>query len=281
MNTRILIAALITFAAAACTRPESDLLQGYGEADYTYVSSQDAGLIGEVLVREGDAVAAGQALFSLDPNRLGYSADSAGAEAAAASAAVNTARASQMLAQRNYDRGAALFERGFYPRANLDADRAALDAANAALQQAQRQARAASANTDLARERLSDMAAAAPVAGIVERVFHRRGEVVAAGQPIVALLAPENMKVRFFAPERLLSELRVGGRVLVRCDGEDCDEPLRATISFISSEPQFTPPIIYSLEQRQKLVFLVEARLDGAAGPVRPGMPVDIELAPP
>jgi HlyD family secretion protein len=277
MKTRRFAVVVIALAAAACARPESDVLQGYGEADYIYVSSQDAGLIGEVLVREGDAVTAGQAIFSLDPNRLSYSADSAGAEAAAASAAVNTARANQVLAQRNYDRGAALFERGFYPRANLDADRAALDAANAALQQAQRQARAANANTDLARERLSDMAAAAPVAGIVERVFHRRGEVVTAGQPIVALLAPENMKVRFFAPERMLSQLRVGGRILVRCDG--CGEPLAATISFIASEPQFTPPIIYSLEQRQKLVFLIEARLDGGDGPVRPGMPVDITLA--
>jgi HlyD family secretion protein len=75
----------------------------------------------------------------------------------------------------------------------------------------------------------------------------------------------------------MLSQLRVGGRILVRCDG--CGEPLAATISFIASEPQFTPPIIYSLEQRQKLVFLIEARLDGGDGPVRPGMPVDITLA--
>jgi HlyD family secretion protein len=275
--------ALLAFCllATACDRVETGMLQGYGEADYTYVSSQDSGVITEVLVREGAAVTAGQALFSLDPDRLSYNADSAGAEAAAAAAAVSAARANQLLAQRNYDRGAALFARGFYPRANLDADRAALDAANAALMQAQRQARAANANTALARERLSDLAGAAPVAGTIERVFHRQGEVVSAGQPIVALLARENMKVRFFAPEPMLSQLRVGARVLVHCDGEGCGEALPATINFIARDPQFTPPIIYSLDQRQKLVFLVEARLDDANGPVRPGMPVDVEIVPP
>jgi HlyD family secretion protein len=277
MKTRFQVLALGLLAA--CAQPATDLLQGYGEADYIYVSSQDAGVISELMVREGDAVEAGQAIFALDAERLSFNAETAGAEAAAAAAAIGAARANQALARRNYDRGAALFERGFYPRATLDADRAALDAANAALEQAQRQARAADANTELARERVADLGGVAPVAGTIERVFHRRGEVVAAGQPIVALLAPENMKVRFFAPEPLLSQLRVGGRVLVHCDGEGCGAPLPATISFIASEPQFTPPIIYSLEQRQKLVFLVEARLDGA-GPIRPGMPLDVELAP-
>jgi HlyD family secretion protein len=109
-------------------------------------------------------------------------------------------------------------------------------------------------------------------------MIHRQGEVVAAGQPIVALLAPQNMKVRFFAPEAALAQLAVGGRVSVSCDG--CAEAASATISFIASEPQFTPPVIYSLDQREKLVFLVEARLDAPA-PIRPGMPVDVRLVAP
>jgi HlyD family secretion protein len=99
---------------------------------------------------------------------------------------------------------------------------------------------------------------------------------VAAGQPIAALLAPTNMKVRFFAPEDMLAQLPVGARVLVSCDG--CGEPAEATISFVAQEPQFTPPVIYSLDQREKLVFLVEARFDGESR-VRPGMPVDIRIA--
>jgi HlyD family secretion protein len=266
----------LALLAAACGKPASDAMQGYGEADYLYLSSQDAGIVGEVFVREGDAVAAGAQVFRLDPERLSYGAQSAEAQRSAAAAAVTTAQAEATLAQRNYARGAQLAEQGFYPRARLDSDRAARDAANARLAQARREAAAAGAETGLARERVNDLSGAAPRAGTIEQIFHRPGEVVAAGQPIVALLPPENMKVRFFAPEELLSRLRVGETVNVSCDG--CEQPVPATISFIAREPQFTPPVIYSLDQREKLVYLVEARFDRTV-PIRPGQPVDIRLA--
>jgi len=103
------------------------------------------------------------------------------------------------------------------------------------------------------------------------------GKVVPAGQPIVALLTPENMKVRFFAPQAMLSRLPVGARVMVSCDG--CGAPLPAVVSYVAREPQFTPPVIYSLEEREKLVFLVEARFSEET-PIRPGMPVDVRIAP-
>jgi HlyD family secretion protein len=270
----VITLALLT---AACGERASDLMQGYGEADYIYLSSQDPGVVGQVLVREGDRVDAGARVFSLDPERLSFGAQSAAAQRSAAGAAVNTAQADATLAARNYARGLELFEQGFYPRARLDADRAARDAANARLAQTRREAAAAGAQTELAQTRVNDLAGIAPVAGTIEQIFHRQGEVVNAGAPIVALLAPENMKVRFFAPEAMLAELAVGARVMVSCDG--CgDAAFPATVSFIAREPQFTPPVIYSLDQREKLVFLVEARLD-AAGPVRPGMPVDVRLA--
>ncbi len=273
---RMLVISL-ALLAAACGERAPDLMQGYGEADYIYLSSQAPGVVGQVLVREGDRVDAGARVFSLDPERLSYGAQSAAAQRSAAVAAVNTAQADATLAARNNARGLELFEQGFYPRARLDADRAARDAANARLAQTLREAAAAGAQTELAETRVTDLAGIAPVAGTIEQIFHRQGEVVNAGEPIVALLAPENMKVRFFAPEAMLAELAVGARVLVSCDG--CgDAALPATVSFIAREPQFTPPVIYSLDQREKLVFLVEARLD-APGPVRPGMPVDVRLA--
>jgi HlyD family secretion protein len=272
---RFLILSLVVLAAA-CGREPPSVLQGYGEADYIYLSSQDAGVVGELLVREGDFVEAGARIFRLDPQRLSYGAQSAAAQRAAAAAAVRTAQAQATLAQRNYARGAQLAERGFYPRAQLDADRAARDVANAQLAQARREAAAAGAETGLAEERLNDLVGAAPVAGTIEQIFHRQGEVVAAGAPIVALLPPENMKVRFFAPEAMLTRFPVGARVLVSCDG--CAAPVEARVSFVAAEPQFTPPVIYSIDQREKLVFLVEARFDGAT-PIRPGMPVDVRIA--
>lgn len=272
---RILILSLFLLATA-CGREGPTMLQGYGEADYIYLAAQDAGVVGELFVREGDAVEAGARVFRLDPERLAYGAESAGAERAAAAAAVRTAQAQATLAQRNYARSAELAERGFYSRARLDADRAALDVARAQLAQARRQAAAAGAETGLAEERLNDLAGAAPTAGTIEQIYHRQGEVVSAGQPIAALLPPANMKVRFFAPEAMLAQFPVGARVLVSCDG--CADPVEARVSFVAREPQFTPPVIYSLDQRDKLVFLIEARFD-AATPIRPGMPVDVRLA--
>lgn len=261
---------------ASCGAGEPDTMQGYGEADYVYLSSQEAGVVSEVYVREGQTVEAGAPIFSLDPSRLSLSAQTAEAQRGAALQAVRTAEAEATLAQRTYARGLELSERGFYPRARLDADRAQRDAAAARLAQAQREAGALNAQTGLARERLRDLEGAAPAAGVIQRIYHRPGEVVAAGAPIASLLPPENMKVRFFAPEASLARLPVGARVLVSCDG--CPDSVEATVSFVAREPQFTPPIIYSLEQREKLVFLVEARFS-SPGPIRPGMPVDVRLA--
>lgn len=273
--TRTMILAL-TLALTACSARTSEIMQGYGEAEYIYLASQDPGVIGELFVREGDQVEAGAPVFRLDPERLSYSARSAEARRTAAAQAVATAQAESTLAQRNYARGLELFQQGFYPRARLDSDRAARDAAAAQLAQARQEASAAGAETGLARERVADLAGRAPQAGAIERIFRRPGEVVGAGEPIVALLPPHNMKVRFFAPQALLTRLPVGARVLVSCDG--CASPLAARVSFVAREPQFTPPVIYSLEQREKLVFLVEARLD-APGAIRPGMPVDVRIA--
>ncbi|HYD72428.1 MAG TPA: HlyD family efflux transporter periplasmic adaptor subunit, partial [Candidatus Binatia bacterium] len=252
---RIIVLAFALLLLVGCGERGGDAMQGYGEADYIYLSSQDAGIIGALLVSEGDAVEAGAQVFRLDTERLGYGAQSAEAQRAAAAAAVRTAQADATLAQRNYARGAQLARQGFYPRARLDADQAARDAANARLAQARREAAAIGAEAGLAEERVSDLAGTAPAAGTIEQIFHRAGEVVAPGQPIVALLPPQNMKVRFFAPEEMLAQLPVGARVLVSCDG--CVEPVAARVSFVAREPQFTPPVIYSLDQREKLVFLV------------------------
>ncbi|MBS0384188.1 MAG: biotin/lipoyl-binding protein, partial [Proteobacteria bacterium] len=110
---RLLILCL-ALIAAACSQPTSDALQGYGEADYVYLSSQDPGIVGALFVREGDRVAAGAPVFRLDPERLGYEAQSASAQHSAAADAVRTAQANAVLAERNYARGAQLAAQGFY-----------------------------------------------------------------------------------------------------------------------------------------------------------------------
>ncbi|MET0181968.1 MAG: HlyD family efflux transporter periplasmic adaptor subunit [Caulobacterales bacterium] len=292
--------ALLAFAlgaallASACERDDALTLQGYGEADYLYLSPQDGGVVSEIAVKEGDQVMQGARLFSLDPSRLTRQAESAAAEQAAAASrtaqsgalaqAVREADSQAVLARTNYQRTSELFGRGFAPRAKLDSDRAAMSAADARARQAraerdaaQRELGAANAQRELARERVSDLDVAAPQAGRIERIYRRAGEVVGAGEPVLALLPPANMKIRFFAPEADLAKLRLGARVNVSCDS--CRDGLTARISYIAREPQFTPPVIFSTEERDKLVFLVEARPEQADA-IRPGLPVDVRIAP-
>ncbi|MEZ5914577.1 MAG: HlyD family efflux transporter periplasmic adaptor subunit [Parvularculaceae bacterium] len=242
--------------------------------------------------QEGDAVAEGEILFTLDPARLSYAAAqaSAAADSAAARAAddgsmtkrIEEAQAALELADRTYQRSRALVKDGAVSREKFDSDAANLKAARARLGQLQgerdamlRDWDAASALASLAERRVADLATAAPSAGRIERIYRRPGEIAAAGEPVLSLLAPANIKLKFFAPEGKLSTLALGDAVRFTCDG--CDAPKTAKISYIAREPQFTPPIIYSLKERAKLVFLVEARPDDPET-LRPGLPVTIEL---
>jgi HlyD family secretion protein len=287
---RRLAVVILAALAASCAQEAERPLTGYVEADLLYLAPQETGLIRELMVEPGDRVAAGDVVFSLDARRAAFSA--AEAEAAAKGAAVRAAEtgalaqqiaeadASVVLARQTYQRTAKLLKEGVITRARYDADAAALKAAEARLASisaergaALRDLDAATAAANLAERRLADMKTLAPAAGVIERVYRRAGEVVAAGEPVASLLAPENLKLRFFAPERMLSSLRIGAPVTFTCDG--CGGDLQASIIFIASEPQFTPPVIYSIEEREKLVYLVEAR-PLTPDALRPGQPVTI-----
>jgi HlyD family secretion protein len=117
----------------------------------------------------------------------------------------------------------------------------------------------------------------APKDALVFDTLYRPGEWVAAGKPVVMLLPPENVKVRFFVPETVVGSIHPGDRVTVRADG--MTEPLAGKVSFISPQAEFTPPVIYSRESRTKLVFMIEARFGGTeGGRLHPGQPVEVEL---
>ncbi|HJS32940.1 MAG TPA: HlyD family efflux transporter periplasmic adaptor subunit, partial [Alphaproteobacteria bacterium] len=144
----------------------------------------------------------------------------------------------------------------------IRAAEAALDSARAALSEAEWQ--------------LSQRRANAPAAARVTETPFRVGEFVRAGATIVELLPPKNVKARFFVPERDLGRIRLGQDTRIACDG--CGEAIAARVTFIASRAEFTPPVIFSQETRQKLVFMIEATpLDGP-GPLNPGQPVDVRL---
>jgi HlyD family secretion protein len=125
---------------------------------------------------------------------------------------------------------------------------------------------------DLAQKRLS-----APQAGLVFDTLYRKGEWIAAGKPAVVLLPPQNIKVRTFVPQPLLAMIHPGDRARVTVDGTAA--PVAGTVRFISPQAEYTPPVIYSRENRQKLVYLVELDFDPAtARQLHPGQPVDVRF---
>lgn len=279
-------------ALAGCSGRSTDSLTGYIEAETLYMAPQEAGVIAEMRVKEGDKVIAGDTLFHMQADRISYQVEQASATAAAAEKRADDAGSfakSVIEAEANLERIAAdykrtqkLFKEGFVSKARLDADRASLTAAQARLEAAravrdaaQEDFQSVRAQAGYAKQRLDDLAVTAPKAGTIERIYRRVGEVAAAGDPVVALLPPENVKLRFYAPERMLSSFSPGAEVSFSCDG--CDGGLKARIAYVATEPQFTPPVIYSLDERDKLVFLIEARPLAPEG-LRPGLPVDIAI---
>jgi HlyD family secretion protein len=279
--------AALALTLGACGDKTSKTMQGYAEADYIYLAPREAGVVRTLTVKEGDPVEVGALIFRLDQGRSNATLqraqaarDASGETAAAQKQAVAEARASVDLVAKTFARTQSLFKSGYVSKAKVDLDRANLDAAQARLRTiaagqkaAQSQTGAASADVRFAREQADDRSAIAPVAGRIERIFLRPGEFAQAGAPVVSLLSPENMKLRFYAPEPLLAQMKLGGVVDVACDG--CAAGLSARISYIANQPEFTPPVIYSKDQRAKLVYLIEARPEQPEK-FRPGQPVDV-----
>ena len=128
--------------------------------------------------------------------------------------------------------------------------------------------------------RLGQKSVAAPMDALVHDTLYVRGEWIPAGSPVVSLLPPQNIKVRFFVPESDFGRLRTGDLISVSCDG--CGEPITAPVTYISPQAEYTPPVIYSRDTRTKLVFLIEARPAPAdAARLHPGQPVDVRLKAP
>lgn len=285
-------------------------LSGYIEGEALYLAAPVAGTVRAVSVTRGQEVAAGQALFVVDPAQVRAQYDQASAEAVAAQAQAQDARKGQRPlelavfeaniaaaearardAQADLRRITPLVRQGWYAPARLDDARAAAEAADAQVRAARRQRDAATlgAREDQVRAadaritqtqaavtgagaRLAEVAPRAPAKARVEDIFFHPGEWAPANQPILSLLPDDRIKVRFFVPERELSAYRVGRSVRFACDG--CAKGLTARIEFVSPRPEFTPPVIYSREARDRLVYLVEAR---PSARLNPGQPVDVE----
>ncbi len=211
--------------------------------------------------------------------------------------AVDRAQAALVLSTNEYHRQKTLYSHGNATKATLDQASMALDRDKASLEEAKRQVEAARipsrsheidaaeaslkqarAQLDQLNIRIGRQTVVAPAAGVIQDVYFRPGEMVNAGQPVVALLPPGNRKVRFYVPQAQLASIQLGARVKVSCDG--CKDGLWGKIFFMSGREEYTPPVIFSDQERAKLVFKIEARLEGEARELPIGLPVSIRLWP-
>ncbi|HSD37080.1 MAG TPA: HlyD family efflux transporter periplasmic adaptor subunit [Rhodocyclaceae bacterium] len=301
---------------AACGQRDADTLNGYVETEPVRVASPVGGRLLSLAVQRGDEVKAGMPLFVLeqDNEAAGLRAAQARVEQAEAqvsdlakgkrsdelaqiAAGLEAARAAARESASILQRQRTLAQQGFVSGADLvnleakrDADAAQVRQFEAQLRTARLPARsdnrdaaraeAAAAKAQLAQSawQLSQKAVAAPVAARVDDTLYRVGEWVPAGSPVVSLQERAAVKLRFFVPQAQLSAVQPGSVVEVSCDG--CGAPMQATVSYIAHEAEFTPPVIYSKESRQQLVFLVEARPAAQdVARLHAGQPVDVRLS--
>ena len=244
---RVLAALVLAAALAGCNETKNPGYQGWIEADMIFVSPDEPGRVIKLNVREGDQVTAGAPLYSVDDDLQ--------------KADLNQNNATLANAQQTYDRAFALSKTGSGTQASLDSAVSAL--------------RVAEARVNTSQTRLTRRSAFAPVSGSIQQIYFREGEMVPGQRPVLSIMPPGNMKVRFFVAGPDLPKLALGDDVRVSCD--NCAGDLTAKIYFIATMAEYTPPVIYSLDERNKLVYLIQAR-PNKPDSLRVGQPVSVFL---
>jgi HlyD family secretion protein len=265
------------------------------------IAAPQPGWITSMEIARGQEVKPGDALFTLDATREIAARDNAYStiiaakeQGSQATAQVAQARAQQaqieadiLRAEQELERQRGLVQTGASPRRDLETAQAGYDSARArrnqalasqtqmtaARRQAEAQQQSAEANLMTAEFNLSQRSVNSLVRGRVQDIYFREGEYANAGVPVVSVLPPQNVFVRFFVPETMVANLEIGQRVHIGCDG--CPPELNGVVSFIAAQAEYTPPVIYSIGNRERLVFKAEARAMSGL-PMRPGLPVEV-----
>jgi HlyD family secretion protein len=305
----------MTLLLSACPESSPDRSQGYVEGEFVYVASPLAGQLEKLAVERGAQVKKGDILFELENVAEQAARNESERRLALAKATLEDARkgkrpseiqsveaqlgqahAALELSMQELARQDKLAKTGATAATDLDKARSTNDqninrvaqleadiktaklgsrddmVAAAEAEVHAREAALAKAEWDLAQKRQD-----ATQDGLVFDTLYREGEWVAAGKPVVVLLPPPNMKVRAFVPQAKSSTIHPGDKVLVYVDGVSA--PFEGKVTYISPQAEYTPPVIYSRESREKLVFMIEARFDDAtAAKLHPGQPVDVEF---
>lgn len=299
---------------SACAAPKP-LAVGYVEGEYALLAPIDVAEVDAVGVKRGDRVKPGERIAQMESRdarialaqakaalaeaqaqladlRIGKRPD----EIAALAAAVDMAKAQAADARRKFERARDLLKKGTGTQADYDTASAAFDTANAQVNQAEanlavgklparpeaikaaaERVMQAQSELNAARWRLSKRVIRAPAAGRVSDIIRNPGDVAGPTAPVVSMLPDGAVKLTLYLPEPSFSSVRIGTQLDVDCDG--CKPGITARVSYVSPDPEFTPPVIYSLETRQKLVYLIEARPTDPDSPLQPGQIVDVRIA--
>ncbi len=303
-----LVSALFT----SCT-PPPPFATGYVEGEYVLIAPVATAQIDALTVARGDRVAPGALLVEMERR----DAEIALAEATAAlaraeselanlregrraeeisviEATLASARAQSAEAERAADRMRNLATRGAATAAQSDDAATAAAVARARVAEAEANlavarlparaqeiaaAEAAVTGAAAAREKaewnLSKRRLTAPSAGTIFDVIRTQGEIAGPSAPVLSMLPDGAVKLRLYVPETEIASIATGSQLSVQCDG--CRADLTAIVTYVSDAPEFTPPVIYSLENRQKLAYLIEARPAEPDG-LKPGQIVDVSL---
>jgi HlyD family secretion protein len=242
---RMLAALALAVALSGCNETRNPGYQGWVEADMIFVSPDESGRVTKLSVREGEEISQGAPLYSVDDDLQ--------------QADLNQNNATLANAKQTFDRAQTLSKTGSGTQASLDSAVSAL--------------RVAEARVNTSQTRLTRRSGFAPVTGVIQQIYFREGEMVPAQRPVLSIMPPGNMKLRFYAPEPDLPKLAIGDEVRVSCD--NCAADLTAKIYFIATSAEYTPPVIYSLDERNKLVYLIQARPSRPAS-LRVGQPISV-----
>jgi HlyD family secretion protein len=268
-----LLAGLLALALPGCEQKHDNGWLGYGEGDFVYVAAPQAGWVTAMTVERGKTVHRGDLLFVLDDTQQQAGRDQAQAALAQARASLAQERSNLRYAATELSRQDNLAQAGAGTPTQRDQARTQYQQSRARVAQLQAQINQMTASLGGAAYTLSQRRIVAQTEGPVQDIYFRPGEYVPAATPVVSILPPDNVYARFFVPETDLAKVHLGQKVRVSCDG--C-KPATATITFIAAQEEFTPPVIFSIGNREKLVFKLEARAPGGLH-IHPGQPIQVK----
>jgi HlyD family secretion protein len=264
---------LLLLLLGACGKKQDDAWLGYGEGDNAFISAPQPGWVTRMRVERGTSVHRGDLLFVLDDVRERGGRDQAVGALAQARASLAQERSNLVYAQTELNRQDRLARDSAGTPTARDLARTNYQQSEARISQLEAQIVQMEASLATADYSLSQRAVVAQTEGPVQDIYFREGEYVPASTPVISILPPKNIFVRFFVPESQLSRVHLGQTVKISCDG--CGAPVEAKVSFIAQQEEFTPPVIFSIDNREKLVFKLEARAPGGLK-INPGQPVDV-----